>query len=48
MHQHPQPDIRDNRGSKQQIVTKSHYKGGTSTTQQAFMNETGNKEQEGA
>jgi hypothetical protein len=44
----PQPDIWDNTGSKQQIVTKSHYKGKTSPTQQAFKNETHNEEEEGA
>jgi hypothetical protein len=48
MHRHPQPDIQDDTGSKQQIATKSHYKGGTSPPQQAFKNKTGNEEQEGA
>jgi hypothetical protein len=48
MHRHPQPDIRDNTGSKQQIATKSRYKGGTSPPQQALKNETGKEEEEEA
>jgi hypothetical protein len=49
MQRHPKPDIRDNTGSKQQIARqKSHHKGETSPTEQAFKNERGNEEQEGA
>jgi hypothetical protein len=48
MHRHPQPDIRNDTKTKQQIATQSQYKRRNQSNPASIKNKTGNGEQGGA